>query len=251
MRRRVRRAVAALLLLPLVGSFTASPRFVGRGVRRSSLILASAFTPDVDENGENAEAGIIIKSSPGKGFGAFATRTIQEETEVGEYVGEIVTSKQVATRYEAEKAKGMAALRSQLFAWKRELSEDTATGDYLFKVDDDVIIDGEKKETANWTRYLNHAADPNLRVKSLPYAYVNKGPRVWFVANREIQAGEELCFDYGETYWFEDDQVVDADTDELGKTSTTRMGTGDDEVSAGLAAAAEAAEAEVDKQFMN
>ena len=184
-------------------------------------------------------------------FGAFATRTIQEETEVGEYVGEIVTSKQVATRYEAEKAKGMAALRSQLFAWKRELSEDTATGDYLFKVDDDVIIDGEKKETANWTRYLNHAADPNLRVKSLPYAYVNKGPRVWFVANREIQAGEELCFDYGETYWFEDDQVVDADTDELGKTSTTRMGTGDDEVSAGLAAAAEAAEAEGDKQFMN
>ena len=29
-------------------------------------------------------------------------------------------------------------------AQKRELSEDTATGDYLFKVDDDVIIDGEK-----------------------------------------------------------------------------------------------------------
>ena len=55
----------------------------------------------------------------------------------------------------------------------------------------DVIIDGEKKETANWTRYLNHAADPNLRVKSLPYAYVNKGPRVWFVANREIQAGDD------------------------------------------------------------
>ena len=100
--RRLRRAVAALLLLPLVGSFTASPRFVSPTLRRSALIVASAFTPDVDENGENAEAGIIIKSSPGKGFGAFATRTIQEETEVGEYVGEIVTSKQVATRYEAE-----------------------------------------------------------------------------------------------------------------------------------------------------
>ena len=138
--RRLRRALAALLLLPLVGSFTASPRFVSRGVRRSALIHASAFTPDVDENGENAEAGIIIKSSPGKGFGAFATRTIQEETEVSEYVGEIVTSKQVATWYEAEKAKGMAALRSQLFAWKRELSEDTATGDYLFKVDDLSLI---------------------------------------------------------------------------------------------------------------
>ena len=80
--RRLRRALAALLLLPLVGSFTASPRFVGRGVRRSSLILASAFTPDVDENGENAEAGIIIKSSPGKGFGAFATPETQLGTAV-------------------------------------------------------------------------------------------------------------------------------------------------------------------------
>jgi len=241
--RRLRRAVAALLLLPLVGSFTASPRVVGRGVRRSALVVyASAFTPDVDENGENAEAGIIIKSSPGKGFGAFATRTIQEETEVGEYVGEIVTSKQVATRYEAEKAKGMAALRSQLFAWKRELSEDTATGDYLFKVDDDVIIDGEKKETANWTRYLNHAADPNLRVKSLPYAYVNKGPRVWFVANRDIKPGEELCFDYGETYWFEDDTVVE---DKDGAAA------GEEEVAASLADDVAAAEAAVDRQFMN
>ena len=33
-------------------------------------------------------------------------------------------------------------------------------------------------------------------------------PRVWFTAKRDIEAGEELTFDYGEDYWLEGDNVV-------------------------------------------
>ena len=30
-------------------------------------------------------------------------------------------------------------------------------------------------------------------------------PRVWFVATRDIAPGDELCFDYGDDYWYEAD----------------------------------------------
>ena len=62
---------------------------------------------------------------------------------------------------------------------------------------------------ANWCRYINHHNDPNMRVKSLAYAFGGE-PRVWFVATRDIAPGEELSFDYGDEYWVETDtHVVD------------------------------------------
>jgi SET domain-containing protein len=31
---------------------------------------------------------------------------------------------------------------------------------------------------------------------------------VWFVAKRDIEPGDEICFDYGDDYWLEGDDVV-------------------------------------------
>ena len=83
------------------------------------------------------------------------------------------------------------------------------TGDYIFRVEDDLYVDAEDPKHANWCRFINHSADANLRVKSLAFSGITGEPRVWFVATRDIAPGEELCFDYGEDYWFEEDKPVE------------------------------------------
>ena len=70
-------------------------------------------------------------------------------------------------------------------------------------------VDAEDPKCSNWCRFINHAAEPNLRVKSLAFSGITMKHRVWFVSTREIQPGDELCFDYGEDYWFSDDKIAD------------------------------------------
>ncbi len=71
------------------------------------------------------------------------------------------------------------------------------------------FIDAEDEYESLWTRFLNHAPLPygNVHPKSIHESYDGK-PRVWFVANRNIDVGEEICFDYGDDYWLEGDDVV-------------------------------------------
>ena len=71
-----------------------------------------------------------------------------------------------------------------------------------------IYVDAEDEYQSLWTRFINHASPPNnnLLPKSVPESY-DGNPRVWFMANRDIDAGEELCFDYGEDYWLEGDEV--------------------------------------------
>lgn len=68
----------------------------------------------------------------------------------------------------------------------------TSRSKYLFDLDNGVTIDGAVK--TNLARYINHSCDPNCE----PTVY--KG-RVWIHAIRPIVPGEELSYDYGETYF--------------------------------------------------
>lgn len=146
-----------------------------------------SYTPDLDASGVSHEAGVAIREAgAAKGLGAFALRSFEEGQVVGDYVGEHLTK----------------------LEFKRRVRFAGKTGNYVFQIDEDLLVDAENVAKANWTRYINHSGeDPNLRVKSLAYAYGGR-PRVWFVATRHIREGEELCFDYGPDYWHEDDVVV-------------------------------------------
>ena len=167
-----------------------------------SRSVPSPRPSDIDGDGLNVEAGVEVKVSEGKGFGAFALRVFEKDCIVGDYIGEELTQREKDARY----LKKDPNWKDKIWLTARKARGVTVTGDYIFQVDDDLYVDAEDYATANWCRYVNHDSDPNMRVKSLAYAFGGK-PRVWFVANRDIQPGEELCFDYGDDYWFDGDKI--------------------------------------------
>lgn len=76
----------------------------------------------------------------------------------------------------------------------RELSaEETETSKsrYLFEISKKKTIDG--KPRINKAGYINHACKPNCETK------IYKG-RVFVMAIKRIQEGEELTYDYGKEY---------------------------------------------------
>ena len=61
-------------------------------------------------------------------------------------------------------------------------------------------IDGEDPNLSSWCRYLNHCKRGERGCNCEPKSDAGLQGLVWFVARREIKAGEELCFDYGSSY---------------------------------------------------
>ncbi len=68
------------------------------------------------------------------------------------------------------------------------------SGKYFFGVNTKWSIDGSPR--SNIARYINHSCRPNAE------AFIS-GRRVWIWSMRNIKAGEEVTYDYGEEY-FED-----------------------------------------------
>lgn len=79
--------------------------------------------------------------------------------------------------------------------WGRLLTKDeenTSNSKYLFAIDENTTIDGSPR--ANLARYINHSCRPNCE----PEIYRK---RVFIMARRNIKAGEELSYNYGEEYF--------------------------------------------------
>lgn len=65
---------------------------------------------------------------------------------------------------------------------------------YLFEVNKRVTIDGQAR--SNTARYINHSCRPNCEIETYR-------SRVYVLAKRNIQRGEELTFDYDTEYFDE------------------------------------------------
>ena len=104
-------------------------------------------------------------------WGVFALEEIPAEEMVVEYIGEYIKEK-------------YANLREKLY-------EKQGYDDYMFRVDDDLIIDATKR--GNLARFINHSCDPNCYTRIIQ---VNNTPRVVIYSKRLIKAGEELTYDY-------------------------------------------------------
>ncbi len=70
--------------------------------------------------------------------------------------------------------------------------DEASNSSYLFLVSKHKTIDGGAR--SNTARYINHSCRPNCEI-------VIYKQRVWVMAKRTIQAGEELGYDYDSEYF--------------------------------------------------
>jgi len=106
----------------------------------------------------------VKKSSAG--LGLFATDTFKKGDLVIEYTGEKITEEEANQR----------------------------GGKYLFELNDNWTIDGKGRE--NKARYLNHSCRPNC------YPELDEDEQhIYIYAKRNIEAGEELTYNYGKMYF--------------------------------------------------
>lgn len=97
-----------------------------------------------------------------EGRGVFATARIRKNTRIVEYTGEVL---------DVEEADRRAMIRERV---------------YLFELQDGRYIDGDPKAPGPC---VNHSCAPNCRSEEV-------SGRVFIVAARTIQPGEELAYDY-------------------------------------------------------
>ena len=104
-----------------------------------------------------------------KGLGLYATKDIKEGTRIIDYIGKIITKKQTE---ESEKF-------------------DNAKPIYLFNLNKKYDMDGDVFR--NTARLINHSCSNNCD-------YNGKCLKLWVMAIKNIQKGEELTADYGFGY---------------------------------------------------
>jgi uncharacterized protein (TIGR00106 family) len=115
-----------------------------------------------------------VKKSSIHNKGIVAKKFIPEGTQVIEYVGEKVTKKRADEIYEQS---------------LRDHQKDSSKGAvYLFVLNSRYDINGNV--SWNTARYINHSCEPNCETDIID-------DKIWIIATRDIEAGEELSYDYG------------------------------------------------------
>ncbi|OBS59436.1 hypothetical protein A6R68_09442 [Neotoma lepida] len=103
------------------------------------------------------------------GLGLYAARDIEKHTMVIEYIGTIIRN-EVANR-------------------KEKLYESQNRGVYMFRMDNDHVIDATL--TGGPARYINHSCAPNCVAEVVTF---ERGHKIIISSNRRIQKGEEITF---------------------------------------------------------
>lgn len=116
----------------------------------------------------HANRRIQTRRSGVHGKGVFALRDIAEGERIIEYVGEIITWAVAQERH------------------PHDPNDPNHT--FYFHINADRVIDG--RVGGNSSRWINHSCDPNCDAEEAE-------GRIFIKALRNIQAGEELNFDYG------------------------------------------------------
>lgn len=122
----------------------------------------------------------------GVGYGLFTAEFIAQDDFVIEYVGELISHDEGVRR---------EARRGDVFNEESNIS-------YVFTLLENEGIWVDAAIYGNLSRYINHASENDKRGCNITprILYVNGEFRIKFTAMRDIQAGEELFFNYGENF---------------------------------------------------
>ena len=126
----------------------------------------------------------LFRSEQGKGWAVKTTHPISKGTFIEEYVGEVISDEEAGRRSELDHELGTT---------------------YLFDLDAFIDITLHQAKYVldshffgNMSHFFNHSCKPNLSV--VPVMVDSQSQeihRLAFFANRDIESGEELTFDYG------------------------------------------------------
>jgi SET domain-containing protein len=108
------------------------------------------------------------KKSRLHGYGVFALESINKNTRIIDYAGELITNKQSERREDRYLAKGCI----WVFRVNRNWSRDAAVG-------------------GNIARFINHSCTPNCWID-----VDAKTKTIWVRASKPIRKGQELTYDY-------------------------------------------------------
>ncbi|XP_017871984.1 PREDICTED: LOW QUALITY PROTEIN: serine-rich adhesin for platelets [Drosophila arizonae] len=127
----------------------------------------------VVQNGIRVPLQIVECEEPTKGWGVRALVNVPKGTFVASYTGEILTA------HEADRR-----------------TDDS----YYFDLDNGHCIDANYY--GNISRFFNHSCEPNILPVRVFYEHQDyRFPKIAFFACRDIESGEEICYDYGEKFW--------------------------------------------------
>jgi hypothetical protein len=128
---------------------------------------------------------------PARGRGLYVSEgsAISSGTYLFDYEGELIDQQSYDARYSPESAK----------------QADYAVG-LLLPDGRSVYIDAADEAQSNLARFMNHVDSDQANV--VAWTLYEPTPRVLCFAARDLEAGVELRFDYGEEYWRDRDDHV-------------------------------------------
>ncbi|KAJ8286251.1 hypothetical protein GJAV_G00036300 [Gymnothorax javanicus] len=152
---------------------------IRRSSRKSGADLKSEELRQMEELVlQGVEEGLQVRHIEGKGRGVFAGRSFRKGQFVVEYQGDLLEMKDAKRREE-------------------QYCRDPAAGCYMyyFQYLSKAYCVDATKETGRLGRLINHSKSGNCQTK---LHGINGKPHLILVASRDIQAGEELLYDYGD-----------------------------------------------------
>lgn len=142
---------------------------------RNARNAAAAEEPDAATIHVACEAMVSVKGSGIHGWGLFSDHPFKKGVVVAEYIGEYINN-------------AVADAREKYYRKQR-------IQDYQFRVSDGLVIDATLN--GGYARYINHSCDPNCEAKIIDGEHPNEHlKRVLIISQRDIDATEELTYDY-------------------------------------------------------
>ena len=119
---------------------------------------------------------VELRPSPNKGVGVFALRDLAAGAVLDRYTGRYMDVAEYDRRWE----------------------DDLTTGDYAMRLNSGILVDAEDATRSSWVRYINHSK----RKANAEPVDLNGSMDILFIqTTRDVAAGEEILFDYGDNYW--------------------------------------------------